>query len=337
MLDFKKPQNFFFMKRLIAISIVLVFTVLSYGQAKKPTIMVVPSDRLCISKGFSLTFDNQGTEVTLPDYKKALQNDGDLRMVISKMSGIMADRGFPLKDLEQELKKLAAEAAESSMLTSKEGSAIKESPIDALKRVAKADIIMDLDFEIKTQGPRKYIVFTLNGLDAYTSKNIASASGTGNPSTAAAPELLLEEAVLSYMDEFNGRLMAHFEDMFANGREVSVRIKLFDGMDMDFDLESEYDYDGDYDMLNVFIEDWFADNTVNGRFSLTDASANQMRFDQVRIPLYYERKGQQRAMDTRRWVSNLRKMLRNEAFDGGIESKVYMRGLGEAWLIIGEK
>lgn len=310
---------------------------LAFGQAKKPTIMVVPSDRMCISKGYAMTFDNQGTEVKLPNYKQALQTDGELRLVISKMSGIMADRGFPLKDLEQELKKLEAEAAETSMLTSKEGSGIKESPIDALKRVAKADIIMDLDFEIKAQGPRKYIVFTLNGLDAYTSKNIASASGTGNPSSAAAPELLLEEAVLSYMDEFNGRLMAHFEDMFAKGREVSVRIKLFDGMDMDFDLETEFDYEGEYDMLSIFIEDWFADNCVEGRFSLTDGSANQMRFDQVRIPLYYERKGQQRAMDTRRWVNNLRKMLKDPAFNGGIDSKVYMRGLGEAWLIIGEK
>lgn len=299
--------------------------------------MVVPSDRMCISKGYSMTFNNQGSEVTLPDYKKALQTDGDLRLVISKMSGIMADRGFPLKDLEQELKSLAAEAAEASMITSKEGSGINESPIDALKRVAKADIIMDLDFEVKMMGPKKYIVFTLNGLDAYTSKNVASASGSGNPSSAATPEILLEEAVLSYMDEFNGRLMTHFEDMFANGREVKILVKMFDGDDIDFDLETEYDYEGEYDMLSIHFEDWMADNTVEGRFSLSDGSATMMRFEQVRIPMFYERKGQQRAMDTRRFVNNMRKMLRDEAFDGGIESKVYMRGLGEAWLIIGEK
>ncbi|MCK9208769.1 MAG: DUF6175 family protein, partial [Salinivirgaceae bacterium] len=236
------------MKTLVNFIFIIALALNSFGQAKKPTIMVVPSDRLCISKGFSQTFDNQGTQETLPDYKKALQNDGDLRLVISKMSGMMADRGFPLKDLEQELKNLAQEAAESNMMTSSSsGSAISESPIDILKRTAKADIIMDLDFEIKRQGPNKYIVFTLNGLDAYTSKNVASASGTGEPNSAATPEILLEEAVLSYMDEFNGRLMTHFQDMFTNGREVKVMIKTF--ANAGISLEDDYDISGNTDML----------------------------------------------------------------------------------------
>lgn len=323
------------MKKLLTLLLIAFIAVNAMGQAKKPTIMVVPSDRYCISKDYKMTFDNQGTEVTLPDYKAALQNDGDLRLVISKMSGIMADRGFPLKDLEQELKNLEQESAEMSMMTSKSGSMIAESPIDALKRTAKADIIMDLDFEIKRQGPKKYIVFTLNGLDAYTSKNVASASGSGQPSSAATPEILLEEAVLSYMDEFNGRLMSHFEDMFEKGREVQVNVMVWDGWEND--LETEFDVEGVYDMLSIHIEDWFFDNCVEGRFSLSDATQNMMRLEQVRIPMYYERNGRQRAMDTRRFVNNLRRYLGDPAFDGGIDAKVYMRGLGEAWLIVGEK
>jgi hypothetical protein len=322
------------MKKILTLIAFSAFTLNIFAQhAKKPTIMVVPSDRLCISKGYKMEFDNQGSKVVLPDYKAALQNDADLRLVISKMSGIMADRGFPLKDLEQELKNLASEAAESSMMMSKGGGEISESPIDMLKRVAKADIIMDLDFQIKRQGPKKYITFTLNGLDAYTSKNVASASGVGNPSSAATPELLLEEAVLSYMDEFNGRLMSHFEDMFTNGREVKVLIKVWDTADID--LTEEYDVDGETEELNVYIEDWMADNTVEGRYSLSDASDNMMRFTQVRIPMFYERKGKQRAMDTKKFVSNLRKYLAKDPFLQ--ECKLYMRGLGEAWLIIGEK
>lgn len=321
------------MKSILSVIFILSLIVNSFGQAKKPTIMVVPSDRLCISKGYSQTFDNQGTQETLPDYKKALQNDGDLRLVISKMSGIMADRGFPLKDLEQELKNLAQEAAESNMMTSSSsGSAISESPIDILKRTAKADIIMDLDFEIKRQGPSKYIVFTLNGLDAYTSKNVASASGSGEPNSAATPEILLEEAVLSYMDEFNGRLMTHFQDMFDNGREVKVMIKTF--ANAGITLEDEYDVNGNTDMLSMHIEDWMADNTKGGRFNLSDGTANFMRFEQVRIAMEIERNGKMRAQDTRMFVNELSKYLRTNC---QIESKVYLRGLGEAWLIVGEK
>ena len=192
---------------------------------------------------------------------------------------------------------------------------------------------MDLDFSVERQGPKKHIKFILNGLDAYTSKNIASSSGAGEPSSAASVDLLVEEAVLSHMDEFCGRLQAHFDDMFNNGREVKIMVKLFDGADVN--LNDEYDYNGTTDELNIFIEDWMADNTVNGRFSISDATENFQRYEQVRIPMFYERNGRQRAMDTRTFVNNLKKFLSEAPFN--LESKVYMRGLGEAWLIIGEK
>ena len=317
------------MKRIGILSAALVLAVSSVmGQAKKPTIMVVPSDRYCISKGYMTKFDNQD----IHDYKKALQNDADLRMAISKISGIMADREFPLKDLEQELRNISNESAESAMITGATGSSVAESPVDVLKRTAKADIIMDLDFSVVKQGPRNSIMYTLNGLDAYTSKNIASSTGVGSPSSAASVELLIEEAVLSHMDEFTGRLQAHFDDMFANGREVKIMVKVFDGSEVN--LSDEVDYNGETNELAIFIEDWMADNTVSGRFSLSDGTENFQRYEQVRIPMYYERNGRQRAMDTRTFVNNLKKFVA-ESFN--LESKVYMRGLGEAWLIIGEK
>lgn len=321
------------MRKMLMFSVALMLAASAFGQAKKPTIMVVPSDRYCITKGYSTKINNQGTETELPDYKKALQNDAELRMAISKMSGIMADREFPLKDLEQELRNIANESAESAMLTGSGGSSVSESPIDVLKRTAKADIIMDLDFSVVKQGPKNSIMYTLNGLDAYTSKNIASSTGVGSPSTSASVELLIEEAVLSHMDEFCGRLQAHFDDMFNNGREVKIMVKVFDGSDVN--LSDEYDYNGETDELSIFIEDWMADNTVSGRFSLSDATENFQRYEQVRIPMFYERNGRQRAMDTRTFVNNLKKFLAEAPFN--LESKVYMRGLGEAWVIIGEK
>lgn len=321
------------MKNALTLFIALFLVTISFGQAKKPTIMVVPSERFCIANGYSMTFDNQGTQTVLPDYRKALQSDADLRMAISKMSGIMSDREFPLKDLEQEMRNLASESAETAMLTGADGGSVVESPIDILKRTAKADIILDLDFSVVKQGPKNSIMFTLNGLDAYTSKNIASSAGEGKPSTSASVELLLEEAVLSHMDEFCGRLMSYFDDMFANGREVKIMVKLFDGADVN--LNEEFSYNGNTDELGTLIEDWISDNTVNGRYGLSDATENFQRYEQVRIPMFYERNGKQRAMDTRTYVNNLKKFLSEAPFN--LESKVYMRGLGEAWLVIGEK
>ena len=331
---FLTPKNDFVMKRLLCVITLSVISLSLFAQAKKPTIMVVPSDQYCISKDYKMEFESMGRTQTLPDYKAAMQNDPDLRLVITKMGQIMADRGFPLKDLEMELKNLEREAAEAAMLmSSSSGSELAESPVDMLKRTAKADIIMDLSFEVKREGPNKYITFNLRGLDAYTSKQVSGAAGAGKPSSAASPELLLEEAVLSHMDGFNAGLMSHFEDMFSKGREVKINIRRFANW---FDnLESYYEYDGEELELLEHIENWFFDNTVEGRFSLVDASDNQMRFEQVRIPMMEtDSRGRERAVDTRRWLSNLSRHLRDNF---QIDSKIYVRGLGEAWLIVGEK
>jgi len=306
------------------------------GKAKKPTIMVVPSDLWCIKNGFKMTFDNQGTKQELPDYKKALQNNADLLLVIAKMNTMMAERGFPAKNLETELKNLESRSAELSMMSSKtSGASVAVSPIDMLKSTAKADIIMQLTWTVNKKGPKRSIVFNLQGLDAYTGKQIAGAQGTGTPSMSAETSLLLEEAVLAHLDNFNAQLMTHFTDLAANGREILVNIQVFENNEDDIDLETEYEYDGEEDELQTIIEDWVGDHAYNGKFNLSDGSETFMKFEQVRIPLFYERKGKKRAYDSKRFVNDLRKFLKKEPFN--ITSKVYMRGLGEAWLILGEK
>lgn len=317
------------MKHLILAFLLVLCTASAFSQAKKPTIMIVPSDVWCNTNGYMMEFDNQGLQVKVPDYKKALQENSDLLLVISKINELMADRGFPLKNLESSLKSLESEAAEDAMLTSKGGGEINESPIDALKKVAKADIWMQMTWTVNTTGPKKSITFNLQGLDAYTDKQIAGASGTGEPSFTAELPVLLEEAVLSHLDNFNVQLQNHFDDMFTNGREITLRIMTWDTWD--YDLET--DEFGD-DELGFLLEDWVANNTVEGRFSTSTSTENMMLLEQVRIPLYYERNGSQRALDARGWANGLRKYLKNTY---GIESKLMMKGLGQAQLVLGEK
>lgn len=55
-----------------------------YGQAKKPTIMVVPANVWCTHNGYTQKYNNQGTITEIPDYKKALDNDLNLVNVITK-------------------------------------------------------------------------------------------------------------------------------------------------------------------------------------------------------------------------------------------------------------
>ncbi len=323
------------MKRYLFTVFLIIMTYFAgFSQAKKPTIMVVPSDNYCIERGYVSTMEVQGKIHEFPDYKAALQHDNQLRMVTTKLGSLMAERGFPLQDLEQMLKNINSREAEQMMLASEtSGSGIFESPVDRLKRTANADIIMDIDFDVKEQGPERYIVFNLRGIDSYTGKQIAGAAGTGKPSMAASADLLIEEAVLSYMDKFNGQLMDFFSEMFEKGREVTINLFVWEDALVSF--QDEYDFQGFYDELGFHLEDWLAENAVEGRFTTSVATDSKMTFTQVRIPLYFERRGVERAMDTRRYVNQLRSFLRDAPFN--IESKIYQRGLGEAWLILGDK
>ncbi len=298
------------------------------GQAKKPTIMVVPADVWCSENGYMTTYDNQGDEVSVPDYEKAVQNDMDLVNAITKIGELMAERGLPLKDLASTVRSIRQSSAEDEMTVSRSsGSSLAESPLDKLLNRAKADILVELAWKINTVGPKQSVTYTLRGIDAYTNKQVAAAQGTGAPSFSAEIPVLIEEATLEKMDGFIAQLQAHFDDLLANGREVNVNIRVFDnGSGMS--LEDEYD---GYELIDI-IDDWMAQNTVQHRYSLTDATENMMRFEQVRIPLYRENG---MPMDTRRFVTELRRYLSKEPFN--ITSKVLTKGLGRADLVLGEK
>lgn len=289
--------------------------------------MVVPSDVWCVQNNYTNTYDNQGISQIVPDYTKALQTDANLLLAIAKINTMMADRGFPLKDLQAVTKSIAQQNAEDNMIQSKtSGASLAESPIDRLRRVAKADIIMQLTYTINQMGPKYSLTYNLQGLDSYTNKQIAGAQGTGKHTFSAELPILLEEAALSNMDEFCTQLMTYFEDINENGREVAVDVRVFDN-GSGLDLESEFN-----DMeLSEIIDDWMSDNTVNHVFNKSDASENFIQYEQVRIPLYKENGNQ---MDTESFVRGLRTYLRKQY---QIESKVMARGLGRCILVIGEK
>jgi len=127
--------------------------------------------------------------------------------------------------------------------------------------------------------------------------------------------------------------MRYFEDMFKNRQGIKVQIKVWN--DWENNLDSEFTDGGKQEELSSIIDDWFADNCVGGRFNFSDGTENFMTLEQVRIPMMKtDAKGRKRAVDARSFVNGLRRYLNNKYH---ITSKLYLRGLGEAWLILGEK
>lgn len=315
-------------KRIVPVFYMLIaISTAGFGQAKKPTLMVLPSDNWCVQRFFVTEFDNMGTKVKVPDYKRAFQEDTEIGQVITKIGALMVDRGFPLKDTEMELKNLEIASAEDAMTSSNtSGSSLAESPLDKLKARSKADIIVQIWWNVTKSDKGKYVSFTIEALDAYTSKRIAASTGTSAPDPSEIIPVMLEKAVSSHIDPFLAQLQKHFDDMLVNGREIKIIVRRWDNWE--YTLEDEISGSEIIDHLN----DWLADNTVQGRFTMADATENIAHFDQVRIPLYDKNN---RALDARQYTRELQKFLIAPPFNFTV--KLMTRGLGEVVLVLGEK
>lgn len=317
------------MRKLINVLFFLtVMGQVAFAQVKKPTIMVIPAEAWCANNGYMLSYEAQGVKTDVPDYKKALQNDINLFNVITKISELMAERGFPLKDFSSTIKSIEQSSAENQMLTSStSGASLAETPYEQLGNMAKADIMVELLWTINVVGPKRSVTYTLSGKDAYTNKPVASTTGTGAPSLAAEIPVLLEEAVLNKMDNFTSQLQAHFDDLLTNGREVNVEVLVFNN-GSGKNLETEFDGE----MLSDIIDEWMYDNTQEHRYNISVATENRMLLEQVHIPLYRDNG---MPMDTRSFANNLRRFLRAAPYN--VECKLVTKGLGKAILVIGEK
>ena len=316
------------MKQITIGFLLLLYTVgIAFSQAKKPTLMILPSDNWCEQRYFMTEFDNQGTKQKVPNYKQAFQEDTEIGQVISKIGGLMIDRGFPLKDVEQELKAIESRTAEANVTSSTaSGSSISESPLDKLKNRARADIIIQIWWKINKTDQGKSISFILEAFDAYTSKRIASSTGNGTPNNTDIVPVLLQNAILANIDPFAAQLQSHFDDMFNNGREILLTVKKWESWDKN--LETEINGDE----IKNHIYDWVEKNAVKGRFNESNSTENRIDYEQVRIPLFDERN---RALDARQFAINLQKYLKAAPFN--FEVKLMTRGLGEAILVLGEK
>ena len=288
--------------------------------------MILPSDNWCVQRYFVTTFDNQGTEVRVPNYQQAFQEDTELPQVISRVGGVLTALGYSIKDAEQEIKGINVKQAEDNVTTSKtNGAILVESPLDILKRRIKSDIVIQIWWKLNREASGRSASFILEAFDAYTNKRIATSTGTTEASNAAIP-VLLEEAVQKNIIPFDKQMDGWFTDQQRNGREISLVIRCWDSWDND--LETEYDGEE----LTDCIQDWLQKNCVKGVFNLSDCTESFAQFEQVRIPLADE-KGH--AMDARAFVTQLRKHLQRPPYN--ITSKVIIRGLGEAVLVLGEK
>lgn len=307
---------------LIIISLLVTGLLVNAQQAKKPTLMILPSDNWCTQRYFYTSYNNHGTEVRVVNYKQAFQEDIELPQVISKIGGVLTDMGYSVKDAEQELKNIEVREAEDyATVSSTTSAALEETALDVLKRRIKSDVVIQIWWQTHSDN---IVSFTIEAFDAYTSKRIATSTGTTKNKDKNI-SMALETAVRKNIKDFDKQLCRWFDDQVKNGREIVLTIRCWDNWEGS--LETEYSGD---ELIDC-IQNWLRDNTMHSCFNLSDMTETTAQFEQVRIPM--EANG--KSIDARDFATNLRKYLQKPPYN--ITSKVMVRGLGEAIIVLGEK
>ncbi len=311
---------------LLSAFLLLTFSVFSQITPSQPRIMVVPSNALMNNLGYLKTINNQGAEIYVPNYMKAFTKNADLKQVISKIGEMFSERGFPLVDMELWLNTIQQERTEDILKESKSGGEISISPLDEVLYRAKPDIYIELTYEVENAGgPMRVLKFNIQAKDAFTKKQIGAASGVGQKTTETILIKLLEEAVFTHLNNLQSQMQTHFDDLSKNGREIFVRVQVFD--DAGFDLEEEFGTEEDE--LGEIIADWLKKNSVNYNSRLLKQTENEIRFN-IRIPLYDADFGDT-PMGAYEFSRKLKKYLKKSF---GVKTKNLTQSLGDANLII---
>lgn len=296
-------------------------------EQARPQIMVIPSDQTLKNFKALKTEKVNGREYILRDYNSYLLKDDRAKRIFSAIQDAFNENNYPINDLEQSLKQLdTQEAVDMADNLDKDAKTM-------LLTTAQPDIILEMDYNTsrdkgmsmtghnyKTKGEHN-INYTLNAIDAYTNKVIAtiSASNIKGESTTEA----IKEDVKEKMSEFQQDIQGYFSEILTKGREITVRVAVEKGCNVNLSDES---IEGD--TYSDWINDYVKTHTVKGAYKLQRNTDKEIYFVNCRIKLLHEDGTQYGVYD---WSRDLIKNLRSNL---GLKCTNKAQGLGQVLISV---
>lgn len=296
-------------------------TAVDVKQTQKPTMLVLPSDQLMQRFGCIRTEVSLGKQLQVRDYNSYLLTDLDAKFIIASIQSAFIEFGYPLNDLEQTLKSIN----DQEMVD--EVSGIKKDSKTILLTNARPDIILELDYDMTTdRSSRDYsksLTYTLRAIDAFSNKVVATIQAAGVKNAKGNTATMMGEAIQKNSKDFTKQINKHFDDLIANGRDITMRVMIDANESFSMSDESIYG-----DTYADFILDYMKVNTMMGTYNLQRNTDTEMYFANVRIKTLNDNGTQYSAYDFARELS---KALNKEC---GVKSKNVTQGLGDAMIII---
>jgi hypothetical protein len=295
-------------------------------EQARPSIMVIPGDQTLQNFKCLKTQNANGRDYILRDYKKYLLKDDRAKRIISTIQNEFNSQNYPLNDFEQTLKQLDTQEA----LDMADG--FEKDAKTMLLTVAQPDIILELSYDTSrdkmsmtshnySHKGNKNISFTLNALDAYTNKVVATmtASNIKGESTTEAIQTNIKEG----MPKFQQDITNYFSDILTRGRDITVRIAVEKGCKINLSDES---IEGD--TYADWIMDYIKTHTVKGAYKMQRNTNKELYFVNCRVKLLNEDGTQYGVYD---WTRDLQKNLRKNL---GLQCTNKAQGLGEVLISI---
>ena len=295
-------------------------------EQARPTIMVIPGDQTLQNFKCLTTQKANGRDYILRDYKKYLLKDDRAKRIISTIQDEFNAQDFPLNDFEQTLKQLDTQEA-TDMADGFEKDAKTQ-----LLTVAQPDILLELSYDTSrdkismtshnySHKGEKNVSFTLNAVDAYTNKVVATmtASNIKGESTTET----IQASIKDQMPKFQQDIQKYFSDILTRGRDITVRIAVAKDCNVRLNDES---IEGD--TYADWIIDYMKAHTIKGAHKLQRNTATELYFVNCRIKLLNENGTQYGVYD---WTRDLQKNLRKNL---GLKCSNKAQGLGEVLISI---
>ena len=295
-------------------------------EQARPQIMVLPGDQTLQNFRCLQTQKVNGRDFIIRDYKNYLLKDDRAKHIFSTIQDEFNKQNFPLNDFEQTLKQLDTQEA----LDMADG--LEKDAKTQLLTVAQPDIILELNYDTSrdkvsltshnyNQTGEQNISFTLNALDAYTNKVVATmtASNIKGESTTET----IQASIKDQMPKFQQDIVKYFSDILTRGRDITVRVVVAQGCNVTL---SDTSIEGD--TYADWIVDYVKTHTVKGAYKLQRNTDNELYFVNCRIRLINDDGTQYGVYD---WTRDLAKNLRKNL---GLKVTNKAQGLGEALLVI---
>ena len=256
-------------------------------EQARPSIMVIPGDQTLQNFRCLRTEQVNGRTYVIRDYKTYLLKDDRAKRIISAIQNSFNAQNYPLNDFEQTLKQLDTQEA----LDMADG--FEKDAKTMLLTTAQPDIILELSYDTSrdrgmsmtshnySHAGTKNVSYTLNALDAYTNKVVATmtASNIKGESTTE----VIQESIQDGMPKFQNDIQNYFSDILTRGRDITVRVAVEKGCKVNLSDES---IEGD--TYAEWINDYMKSHTVKGAYKLQRNTDKELYYVNCRIKLLNE-------------------------------------------------